>query len=200
MLKIGLTGGVASGKSAAARLFAELGAQIIDTDLIARDVVAPGTSGLQQLTRAFGADVLSPAGELDRAAMRARIFSQPALRQQLEAILHPLIRAGALEEAKTVTGPYQIMVVPLLLETGFDKLVDRVLVIDCPEKLQQERLATRDKIEAGLVRQMLAAQTDRTTRLQGADDVIVNDGSPEQLANAVRILHQQYLQLAHTDS
>lgn len=196
MLRIGLTGGIASGKSAAAEQFAELGAQVIDTDVIARQVVAPGTPGLQQLAAEFGTEILTPEGTLDRAALRARVFNDATARRQLEALLHPLIRAATLAEAATASGPYQVFVVPLLVETDFGKLVDRVLVIDCPEALQRQRLRQRDQTDPAATEQMLAAQTDRASRLAAADDIIVNDGSRAELASAVRKLHEKYLRLA----
>jgi len=182
------------GKSTVAEIFAELGATIVDTDAVAREVVAPGEPGLEAVTAAFGSEILLPTGELDRRAMRRIVFSDPQRRRQLESILHPLIRARTLQLIAESKAPYVIIVVPLLLETGFAELVERILVVDCPEAQQLERLRRRDDIDEVEARAMLAAQIDRKTRLSRADDVIDNSGSLEATRSQVTALHERYLQ------
>ncbi|MDH3418144.1 MAG: dephospho-CoA kinase [Gammaproteobacteria bacterium] len=196
MFRIGLTGGIASGKSTAADVFTELGAAVVDTDVIARDVVAPGESGLEAVAAEFGSDVLLPNGELDRRALRSIVFSDPQRREVLESILHPLIRARTLRVIASLEAPYVIVVVPLLLETGFAELVERILVVDCPEAQQLERLRQRDGVGESEAQAMLAAQTDRQTRLARADDVIDNSGSIEATRAQVKALHERYLAMA----
>lgn len=195
--RIGLTGGIASGKSLVAKLFAELGAVVIDTDLIAREVVARGEPALAEIIAEFGPQVIDSEGNLDRPALRKRIFSDPRRRTRLEAILHPRIRDRTLAQAANAGGPYQLIVVPLLVEAGFDRFVDRVLVVDCPESLQRRRLAERDREDAARIDAILAAQTDRRTRLAVADDVIDNSGTREATRAQVEALHAQYLKLAN---
>lgn len=194
--RIGLTGGIASGKSTVARLFAELGAAIIDTDVIAREVVAPGQPALEEIAATFGDAVLQPDGSLDRGALRARIFASEDDRKALEAITHPRIRAETLRQADAAGGPYQLIVVPLLVESPLRGSVDRVLVVDCPEQLQVERLAARDGESEDSARRILAAQSSRSERLAIADDVISNDGGLENLREQVADLHEIYRSLA----
>ncbi len=196
MLKIGLTGGIASGKSAVADLLGEFGATIIDTDVIARDVVAPGEAGLAAVADAFGAGILGADGTLDRARLRKLVFADPAKRRQLEAILHPLIRARALAAAAAATGPYAVFVVPLLVETDFRALVDRVLVVDCDPQTQIDRLTARDGIPVAEAQRMLAAQAGRDERLAAADDLIDNNGNRDAMRATVAALHAHYLELA----
>lgn len=196
MLRIGLTGGVASGKSAVAEAFCALGAALVDTDAVAREVVARGTPGLDAVVAAFGESVLDAAGELDRRRLRAVVFEDPAARRRLEAILHPLIRSRTLAAAEAAAGPYVLIAVPLLVETGFGELVDRVLVVDCPPELQVRRLIERDGIDKATAEAMIAAQADRETRLAAADDVIDNSGTLEAMRAQVRALHERYLALA----
>lgn len=194
---IGLTGGVASGKSLVAGLFREHGIEVIDADQVARDVVVPGTHGLRQVVAHFGAGVLDPGGALDRRRMRERVFANDAERRTLERILHPLIQAELARQRDLATGPYSMLMVPLLARTGMMRaLVDRVLVVDAPETLQLERLQARDGISPELARAMIAAQESRAERLAVADDVVTNDGRPDALTAAVTTLHQQYLRLA----
>lgn len=195
MFRIGLTGGVASGKSTVADIFAELGAGIVDTDTVARDVVAPGESGLEAVTVAFGPQILLPNGELDRRALRSIVFSDPERRKLLESILHPLIRARTLQLIDTLEAPYVIVVVPLLLETGFAELVERILVVDCPEAQQLERLRRRDDVGEAEAQAMLAAQAARQERLARADDVIDNSGSLEATQAQVQALHERYVRM-----
>lgn len=194
--RVGLTGGIASGKSMVAAAFAALGVPVIDTDEIAREVVRPGGVALPAIVAAFGPGVLAPDGQLDRRRMRERVFADPAERRRLEAILHPLIEAGTLAACERAGGPYQVLVVPLLLESGFDRHVDRVLVVDCPESLQRERLLQRDGEDPGQAERILAAQLDRGARLARADDVIDNSGDRDHAAAQVARLHRLYLELA----
>lgn len=192
MLLIGLTGGIASGKSAAAACFEALGAPVIDADQIGRELVVPGSPLLEALVSVFGAHVLLPDGSLDRAALGTQIFGDAEQRHRLEALMHPAIRAEMLARAQQLDAPYVVLVVPLLVEAGMVDLVDRVLVIDVPETLQRQRITQRDGHGAERIDQVLAAQTDRATRLAAADDVIVNDGDVDDLCAAVARLHRQY--------
>ena len=194
--RVGLTGGIASGKSTVADLFAMQGVPVIDTDLIAREVVAPGTPGLAAVVAAFGQDVLQPDGTLDRRRLRALAFATTGRRLELEAILHPRIRSRMEEQCRSSGGPYQLLVIPLLVESGLATRVDRVLVVDCSESIQRTRLMVRDgESEAGADR-IQSAQLDREARLSRADDVVVNAGSRDELKRRVRELHAMYLQCA----
>jgi dephospho-CoA kinase len=196
MLRIGLTGGIGSGKSAVADRFAALGAPVIDADLIARELTRPDTEALREIAEAFGPSVLDPAGALDRPALRRRVFSDPQARRRLEAILHPRIRDEMQRRAAAVRAPYVVLVVPLLLETGQTRLADRVLVVDVPEALQIERVCRRDHQPERQVRAILDAQCRRDERLAAADDVIDNSGTIEQLLAQTDRLHRRYLALA----
>jgi len=196
VLLVGLTGGIASGKSTVARLFGELGADIIDTDEIARALVRPGSPVLAGIIERFGPDLQTADGSLDRRRLRTLIFADPEIRRELEAMLHPPIRAEALARAAASSAPYAILVVPLLFETGFDRLVDRRLVVDCPESQQIERLIARDGISETEARAMLAAQMSREERKLRADDCLDNSGSLESTQSRVRELHANFLHLA----
>jgi len=195
-LRIGLTGGIASGKSTVAQRFQELGVPVVDADESARSVVAPGTTGLDQIARLFGAEVLTSAGVLDRRALRNLVFANPRLRRDLESILHPLIRADMDEKAAAAVGPYLVMAIPLLIEGGDLKRVDRVLVVDATEEVQMQRVMTRDGSDLTQARAIVAAQASREARLNAADDVLLNTGSVSDLRQAVDGLHQRYLRLA----
>lgn len=195
-LRIGLTGGIASGKSLVADAFVQRGVTVIDTDRIAREIVAPGTPVLAEVADAFGTAILAPDGTLDRRALRAIVFADDAQRRRLEAILHPRIRQRTLERADADAGRYHVIAVPLLIETDFHTLVDRVLVVDCPETTQRERLLRRDDEDPGQAERILAAQVSRQTRLAGADDVIDNGGSRAATCAQVARLHERYLELA----
>ncbi len=195
-LRIGLTGGIASGKSTVADAFAELGVPVIDTDLIAREVVEPGQPALDEIRRTFGAGVIDAGGHLDRAAMRRRVFADPAERRRLEAILHPRIRDLTFARAAAAGGPYQLIVVPLLVESPIRRRMDRVLVVDVPESLQLERLLARDAGEPAQARAMIDAQASRARRLALADDVIDNAGSIEATREQVRRIDRRYRGLA----
>jgi len=198
-LIVGLTGGIGSGKSAAAACFEQLGVPVIDADVAARNVVAPGSRAVQQIAAHFGTEALLPSGELDRAALRQRVFAEPQERQWLEALLHPLIRehivAGLAEAAARPGVPYVILSSPLLLETGQVTLVDRVLLVDVDTAVQRERVLLRDGSPAATVDAMIAAQWSREQRRAGADDVLLNEGSLEDLQAAVRRLDADYRQL-----
>jgi dephospho-CoA kinase len=191
-LLVALTGGIASGKTAVAELFAAKGVPVFDTDQIARDVVAPGTPGLAAIVAEFGAEVLDANGSLDRARMRTLVFADPAKRKRLEAITHPAIRAELARRSKEADGLYQIHVIPLLVESGRADAYDRVLVVDAPEDEQLRRLRQRDGTDESTARNILAAQASRAARLSVADDVIVNTGTLEDLRRCVDTLHENY--------
>jgi dephospho-CoA kinase len=195
-LRIGLTGGIASGKSTAARRFTELGVSVIDADVAARAVVAPGTAGLAEVVNRFGPGVLSESGDLDRRALRDLIFSDPVARRDLEAVLHPLIRAHMDREAQAAEGPYVVMAIPLLVESGLRDRVDRILVVDADEAVQLQRLQARDGSTAEQARAILDSQAGRSSRLAAADDVLPNAGTVTELRQAVDRLHEKYLRLA----
>jgi dephospho-CoA kinase len=200
MLRIALTGGVASGKSTVARLFEALGARIIDTDQVAREIVAPGTPALALIVERFGPDVLRGDGTLDRGRLRGIVFSDSAARARLEAITHPAIRERVAELSARAGGPYQIIAVPLLAETGTHRNYDRVLVVDCDPEVQLGRLMLRDGLTREQASSVLAAQASREARLAIADDVLVNDSDPAALGPHVESLHRRYLQLARAPS
>jgi dephospho-CoA kinase len=180
-----------------AGLFAALGVPVIDTDQIARDVVAPGSAGLAAVVARFGPQVLDVEGRLDRARMRSRVFADADARRDLEGLLHPLIRAEAAARSRAAGGVYQIVVVPLLVETGTANTYDRVLVVDCDPALQRARLQLRDGTSPADAEAILAAQATRETRLSQADDVIVNTTDVPALARAVAELHARYRQLVN---
>lgn len=199
-LTIGLTGGVASGKSIVGDQFAALGVPVADGDQVARDVVEPGSSALDQIARNFGRQFLDESGVLNRRMMREHIFGDETERHKLEAILHPLIADRLQEWRDARTEPYCIISVAILLESGMDRLVNRVLVVDAPVEMQLARLATRDGVSASLARSMLEAQIPRETRLQRAHDVIDNSGTHEQTRDQVDRLHKIYLRIASPDA
>ena len=196
MLRVGLTGGIASGKSRVAEMFAALGVPIVDTDEIAREVVAPGTAGLAAVRAAFGAAILAEGGSLNRGKLRELVFDDGSARRRLEAILHPLIRAATLARLSMLEATYVIVVVPLLLETDFAALVDRVLVVDCPPETQLERVMRRDSVSRPRAESIVSAQLDRKARLDAADDVIDNSRTLEHTRVQVGALHTRYLELA----
>ena len=193
---IGLTGGIASGKSLVADRLASLEAAVVDTDVISREQTAAGMPALAEIGRNFGTDLIRVDGTLDRPRLRDQVFSDPAARKRLEAILHPRIRKAAWERAGRTAGSYLVMVVPLLVETGFTDGIDRVLVIDAPRKLQIERLRERDGVTRGQAMAILASQASRRQRRAMADDVILNDGSRRRLIGRVDEFHARYLGLA----
>jgi dephospho-CoA kinase len=195
VLRIGLTGGIASGKSLVADMFASLGIPVIDTDKLAREIVARGQPALAEITQAFGQHILTTDGELDRPRLREIVFQDESRRLRLEAILHPRIRDKTLQAAVSAGGPYQVIVVPLLIESGFEELVDRILVVDAPEAQQRERLLIRDGETPEQVDRIMEAQLSRKLRLAAADDVIDNSGSRIATFRQVESLHEKYLSI-----
>ncbi|MHB1060383.1 MAG: dephospho-CoA kinase [Thiobacillus sp.] len=197
MFAVGLTGGIGSGKSTVADCFAALGVPVIDTDVIARALTAPGGAALEAIRAAFGATVMQADGTLNRAVLRRRVFADSAARHQLEAILHPRIRQGVAQKLATLTAPYALIVIPLLVETGdYRDVLNRVLVVDCPEAVQIARVMARSGLAHGEIKAILAAQAGRAERLAVADDIIVNTVSLGALRAEVAALHQRYLALA----
>ncbi|MDJ0653134.1 MAG: dephospho-CoA kinase [Xanthomonadales bacterium] len=196
MLRIGLTGGIASGKSTVCGLFAARGIEIIDADDIAREVVGPGQQALEEIVEQFGPEILDREGNLDRRALRTIVFSQPDRRKDLEDILHPRIRDLMWHRADQANGDYCILAIPLLVEGGLHRQVDRVLVIDVSVDTQRARLRARDGVTEVEVEATLAAQASRETRLQAADDVIDNNGPLDALEPQVEALHSRYTALA----
>jgi dephospho-CoA kinase len=193
---VGLTGGIGSGKSVVSHAFAALGVEIVDTDALAHELTAPGTEGFAAIRAAFGPDVIA-SGEIDRTWLRQRVFSDPAMRATLEAALHPLIAAEARQRIAAWHGAYGIVVVPLLLERGgLAGIVDRVLVIDCPEAEQIRRVVERSRLSEPEVRTIMATQLDRAQRIAQADDVIDNSGSLDQLPAQVEALDFRYREIA----
>ena len=194
---VGLTGGIGSGKSAAADEFAALGASIVDTDVIARELTDKGGAALAHIERRFGAAFLDASGAMNRKKMRDHVFADPAAKQALENLLHPLIREESARRIAAASGPYVVHVVPLLLESpGYRDRVDRVLVVDASEQAQLARVRARSGLSADEVRAIMRTQVSRAERLAGADDVIDNSGSLEALRKQVGALHQKYLQFA----
>ncbi|MGY0558022.1 dephospho-CoA kinase [Lysobacter sp. A421] len=192
---IGVTGGVASGKSAVTRRFESLGIFVADADLAAREAVAPGSEGLTEVVQAFGAEVLLGDGQLDRAGMRERVFADAGARTELEAIIHPRVRARLHVLCEAAGGPYAIAAIPLLAEGGGREAypwLDRILVVDVPVQVQRERLIKRDGVDLALAESMIAAQATRAQRLAIADDLIVNDGPLEALGAHVEALDRRY--------
>ena len=194
--RIGLTGGIASGKSIVADMFADLGVPIIDTDVIAREVVEPGQPALEEIRERFGEHMIDATGNLDRTAMREEIFANEKSRSGLEAILHPRIGAETRRQADVADGNYQIIVVPLLTSSPLKEFVDRVLVIDCEKETQIKRLVSRDAESLEQAKKILAAQSSREERLAIADDVIRNDGDLKRLREQVIELAERYSELA----
>lgn len=192
MLTVALTGGIASGKTTVSRLFEKLGAPVIDTDVIARQLVEPGQPALGRIVEHFGQTVLRADGTLDRGRLRARIFERPSERRALENILHPAIHHAALERLKQLDSPYVILVIPLLTESRDDWGQDRTLVVDAPKEIQKARLMARDHCTPEQAEAALSAQADRTQRLALADDVILNDADERQLQRAVEGLDERY--------
>ena len=195
---VGLTGGIGSGKSTLAELFAEQGIPVIDTDVIARELVAPGQPCLKEITEAFGDHLLGPGAALDRQRMRQEVFSEPDRRRRLEAILHPRIRAELQRRVAALPDglPYCVVVIPLLVEAGWQDLVDRVLVVDVPPEQQVARTARRDGVTERQVEAILAAQAGREERLAAADDVVRNSGDTEALRRQMADLDRRYRNLA----
>lgn len=196
MLRVGITGGIGSGKSTVAALFAALGVTVIDADILARELSAPGTEGYDAIVAHFGAEILSPARVIDRQRLRERVFADVEARKALEAILHPRIRARMHELARAARPPYCILVIPLLIETGQRDLVDRILVVDVPEDIQIARVMARSGLTRLQVQAIIAAQATRAARLAAAGDIIVNANDAAALEPEVARLHALYLTLS----
>lgn len=197
-IRIGLTGGIASGKSTVADLFAEHGASVVDTDIIARQLVEPGSTALAEIEAMFGGEVIDAQGSLDRAAMRKIVFADDAARERLEAILHPRIREETRRQVQAAVGDYVMVVVPLLIESPLRDDVDRILVVDCSEETQLRRLLARDAESEEQARRILAAQASRAQRLAAADDIIRNDDDMKFTKSQVDALHSFYRNLRKT--
>ena len=194
---VGVTGGIGAGKSTVCRVFTERhGIVVIDADEVAREVVEPGMPALEAIVATFGTAVVGADGRLDRAYLRGIVFAEPARRTALEAITHPAIRQGMRDHVAAVSGPYCMLGIPLLAEGGRHELIDRVLVVDCPEALQIERVRARDHLTAAEVAAIMRTQASREARLRIADDVVANDGDTAALTSRVDELHNMYLQLA----
>ena len=196
MLKIGLTGGIGSGKSTAAEQFLKLGAPVIDADVIAREIVEPGKPAFEAVIAAFGDQIVGEDGRLDRKALRNIVFADPEQKSRLESILHPQIYTEILHQLEQITYPYCVVVIPLLAESKRNYPLDRILVVDLPEELQIARTSTRDQESAKHVEQIIRSQASRQQRLSIADDVIENSGTPAALLENIDSLHQKYLELA----
>jgi dephospho-CoA kinase len=197
MLKIGLTGGIGSGKTSVADVFSELGVPVVDTDVIARQLTALDGAALPAIRAVWGESVIRPDGELDRGALRRRIFADPEERRRLESILHPLIRRQVVSALAELDAPYVVVVIPLLIETGsYRELIDRVLVVDCPESLQLERVRARSGLSAEEVSAIISAQADRASHIAAAADVIANDADSGSLRDQVLSLDAKYREIA----
>lgn len=197
-LIVGLTGGIGSGKSEASKRFVQRGIDIVDADLVAREVVEPGTAALVQIATRFGPDILDAMGNLNRSKLREIIFSEPSHKQWLESVLHPIINAEIRRRLANASSSYAILVSPLLLETKQFELVDRVLVIDATEQHQLERASERDNTDGAQIKAIMRTQLSREQRCARATDIIQNHGSVEELDSQVERLHQLYLELAQT--
>ncbi len=195
MLRIGLTGGIGSGKSTVAALFRELDVPVIDADEIGRELTTPGAPATRAILQHFGAAVRNKQGGLDRARLRRLVFAHPARRRELEALLHPLILTEMQRRARALSGPYCILAIPLLLEAGLEASVDRILVVDAPETLRRQRVMRRDGLDAAEVDAIMRSQCARDQRLAAADDIICNDGDLDDLRRQVLALHRKYLAL-----
>jgi dephospho-CoA kinase len=194
---VGLTGGIGSGKSAAAEEFAHLGATVVDTDAIAHELTAPGGAAIEGIRQLFGDACIDPSGAMDRRRMRELVFDDAAARKRLEGLLHPMIREESTRRIAAATGPYVVHVVPLLVESrNYRGRVDRVLVVDCPEQTQLARVTARSGLSEEEVRRMMAAQIPRSERLAAANDVIDNSGSLDDLRRQVLALHHRYLTMS----
>lgn len=196
MLVVGLTGGIGSGKSTVAKMFAQRGVPVIDTDLLAREVAQPGKPALKQIVEQFGNDILAKDGTLDRAKLRKLVFKDNEKRHWLEQLLHPLIRDEVKHAIQKVRAPYCLVVIPLLFETGENPLINRVLVVDAVEKLQIRRATERDNISEDEVKAILKTQVDRIKRLKDTDDIINNNDGYDELIPQVEKMHEFYLSLS----
>lgn len=195
LLRVGLTGGIGSGKTTVRNFFDGLGAPTIDADEISHRITKPGQAAFDEVVALFGEESLDETGNLDRKRLRALIFDEPDLKQKLEAIIHPRVRAQIREFADRVDYPYCIICIPLLLETGAQSTVDRVLVVDAPEQLQVARVGRRDNADERQTRSIIRSQTGRAERLRAAHDIIVNDGNISDLKTRVENLHDRYMKI-----
>ncbi len=194
---VGLTGGIGSGKSTVADAFVALGAGLVDTDVIARELTLADGKAMPALIAEFGPDIVAKDGAMDRSAVRQRVFADPSARERLEGILHPLIRQISAERYVAATAPYVILAVPLLVESGdYHQRCDRIVVVDCPETVQIERVMARNGLSIDEVRAIMAAQATRQQRLAAANDIVVNDGARTKIYEQVNLLHLKYLALA----
>lgn len=198
-LRIGMTGGIGSGKSTVSQYFRKLGVVVLDADAVTRELTAKGQPALEEIHRVFGDEAIDEQGELSRTFLRNRIFTDDEQRQQLEAILHPRVYDYLATNSDSRQDPYLIWVIPLLLEAESIDKVDRVLVIDCPEPVQKQRAMTRDKQSETQISRIMSRQVDRQTRLQRADDILLNDNNQIDIENQVADLHRSYLALAASD-
>ena len=194
-LRVGLTGGIGSGKTTVKNFFDGLGAPTIDADEISHSITKPGQAAFDEVVALFGEESLDETGNLDRKRLRALIFDEPDLKQKLEAIIHPRVRAQIREFTDRVDYPYCIICIPLLLETGAQSTVDRVLVVDAPEALQVARVNRRDNADERQTRSIIRSQTGRAERLRAAHDIIVNDGNISDLKTRVENLHDRYMKI-----
>ncbi len=196
MLRIGLTGGIGSGKSSAAAMFARRGVPVIDADEIAKQLVAPGQPAYERIIQRFGKEFVDADGFIDRGRLRRHVFDDPASRRELEAILHPRVRRQIQRQLRALRAPYCVIVIPLIFEANQQDLVDRILVIDAAEDTQVQRVAARSSLADDEIRKIIAAQIGRNVRLRQAHDVITNEGELEQLEERVNAFHTRYLDLA----
>ena len=196
-LVIGLTGGIGSGKTTVANIFAELGIELVDADIVAREVVSTGTKGLAQIVARFGNDILNPDASLNRAKLRELIFSKDVDREWLNALLHPMIRTEMLNQLDSTQSPYSILIAPLLFENGLDRLVNRTLLVDISPKQQRNRTIIRDSVSAEQVQSIIDSQASREDKLSKADDVIDNHGEISALRSKIIALHNNYLKLSN---
>jgi dephospho-CoA kinase len=196
MLRIGLTGGIGCGKSTAARLFSQLGVPVLDADQIAHQLVTIGQPALQQITRAFGVDIINPDGSLNRAKLREQIFAEPSQKATLEAILHPLVYQTLRAETAKLNTPYCLICIPLLFETGITDFIDRIVVIDCPVATQIARVKSRDRLSDAHIQAVIASQVSREFRIAHTDDLVDNSDNNDRLAEQIKKLHNLYLSLS----
>jgi len=196
MLKIGLTGGIGSGKSAATKIFEDQGVHIVDADIVAREVVTPGSPALNKIADYFGDDILDADKALNRSKLRELIFNQKEAKLWLEQLLHPIIRDEIINQLSAATSPYSLLVSPLLLETNQHEMVDRILLIDVPKQLQIERASSRDGVQKEQIKKIIASQMSRECKLENSDDIICNDSSFSELEKQVLQQHLNYLELA----
>jgi dephospho-CoA kinase len=196
-LVVGLTGGIGSGKTTVAEGFSALGVPVIDADQLAHELVEPGQPALDEIIEIFGKESVAPDGQLERSYIRQQIYTNVGLKLRLEAILHPKIRQRIRTLLSNIEEPYCIVVIPLLLETQQNDLVNRILVVDAPEKEQRQRVAARDSLSDNTIMAIMQSQADRSTRLAAADDVIVNDRNVASLTDRIQELHQHYMEIAY---